>query len=298
MVTAAKMDIALPNGIRLAADAFGPAFGRPVILAHGGGQTRHAWQMCGQRLGLEGYHAFAVDLRGLGQSDWAPDGDYRVERFSEDILDVADRFAEPPVLVGASLGGIAGMIAQGRYAKAGRRGFAGLVLVDITPRMSVSGIDKILGFMASNLDSGFETLEDAADAIARYIPNRPRSRDLSGLAKNLRLKEDGRFYWHWDPRFITSTQRPQHENHFLQLEESARGLDVPTLLIRGGNSELVSTEDAEHFAGLVPHSEFVDVAGAGHMVAGDRNDKFTNAILSFMRRTFPQGASEADVSRR
>ena len=289
MLRHSQVVITLPNSIKLAADTFGPRSGRPVLLAHGGGQTRHAWQTCGATLGENGYYALAIDLRGHGESDWAFDGDYSMERFAEDLLDVGDQFQEAPVLVGASLGGIGGMIAQGEYAKSGRRGFAALVLVDITPRMSVDGVEKILGFMASNLDTGFATLEDAADAIARYIPNRPRPRDLSGLAKNLRLKENGRYYWHWDPRFITGTQRPQGGRDPVRLEKAARSLNLPTLLIRGRDSELVTAEDAEHFVSLVPHSEYVDVADAGHMVAGDRNDKFTNAVLNFMGRTFPHG---------
>ncbi len=289
MPPASQVAIALPSGINLVGDAFGPASGRSVLLAHGGGQTRHAWQSCCAALGERGYYALAIDLRGHGESDWATDGDYGLERFAEDLLDVADQLEEAPVLVGASLGGMGGMIAQGEYTKVGRRGFAGLVLVDITPRMSEDGVGKIRGFMASNVGTGFATMQDAANAIAQYIPNRPRPRDLSGLAKNLRLKEDGRYYWHWDPRFIAGMQTPRGDHDPARLEEAVRSLKVPTLLIRGRNSELVTAEDAEHFGRLVPHSEYVDVADAGHMVAGDRNDKFTTAVLDFMQRAFPLG---------
>lgn len=275
------------NGLTIVGDSFGPEHGRPVLLAHGGGQTRHAWQASGKKFGQSGYHALSLDLRGHGESDWAPDGDYSMERFAEDLLDVADSCAQPPVLVGASLGGIAGMIAQGHFVPAGRRGFAGLVLVDITPRMNVEGVAKIIGFMSSNADTGFATLEEAADAIAQYLPHRPRPKNLDGLAKNLRLKDDGRYYWHWDPRFVSGANRPQDARDPEMLERAARNIAVPTLLVRGNKSELVDAEAVKRFAEIVPHAEFVDVTGAGHMVAGDKNDAFTGAVLEFLTRIFP-----------
>ncbi|HAC58465.1 MAG TPA: alpha/beta hydrolase [Rhodobiaceae bacterium] len=288
---ASRISFTLPHNLKIAADAFGPENGRPVMLAHGGGQTRHAWQACGRTLGDSGYYAITIDMRGHGESDWSPDGDYRMERFAEDLLDIADGFSEPPVLVGASLGGISGMIAQGEYAQAGRRGFAALVLVDITPQMNMEGVQKILGFMSSNLEEGFASLEEAANAISRYMPNRPRPKDLSGLAKNLRLKEDGRYYWHWDPRFITGTQRPQGSREPERLEMAARSIQIPTLLVRGRNSDLVTVAAAQQFAEIVPHSEFVDVANAGHMVAGDKNDIFTSAVLDFLTRAAPAASA-------
>ncbi|MBO6636325.1 MAG: alpha/beta hydrolase [Parvibaculum sp.] len=288
---ASRISFTLPHNLKIAADAFGPENGRPVMLAHGGGQTRHAWQACGRTLGDSGYYAITIDMRGHGESDWSPDGDYRMERFAEDLLDIADGFSEPPVLVGASLGGISGMIAQGEYAQAGRRGFAALVLVDITPQMNMEGVQKILGFMSSNLEEGFASLEEAANAISRYMPNRPRPKDLSGLAKNLRLKEDGRYYWHWDPRFITGTQRPQGSREPERLEMAARSIQIPTLLVRGRNSDLVTVAAAQQFAEIVPHSEFVDVANAGHMVAGDKNDIFISAVLDFLTRAAPAASA-------
>ncbi|WP_201764712.1 alpha/beta fold hydrolase [Vreelandella titanicae] len=273
----------MPSGIVLKGDRFGSDGGHAVLLAHGGGQTRHAWRSCGAKLGRAGYHAVAIDLRGHGKSDWSPDGDYRVDRFAEDLLAVADTFDRPPVLVGASLGGSSGLLAQGEYALQDRRGFAGLVLVDIAPRIRQEGADKVLGFMAENVDTGFASLQDAADAVARYLPHRPRPKNLDGLAKNLRQKADGRYYWHWDPRFVASSQRSQGDGRTQRMEAAAQSLTVPALLIRGTNSELVDAAAVQRFAELVPHAEIVDIAGAGHMVAGDRNDRFNSTILEFLQ---------------
>ncbi len=67
------------------------------------------------------------------------------------------------------------------------------------------------------------------------------------------------------------------------MEDVARGLTIPVMLVRGGSSELVLEESARHFMELVPHAEFCDVTGAGHMVAGDRNDIFADAAVDFIQ---------------
>ncbi|WP_439815324.1 alpha/beta fold hydrolase [Zavarzinia sp. CC-PAN008] len=282
-----------PDGLNLAADAYGDATHPPVLLCHGGGQTRHAWGGTARTLAAAGWYAVTLDLRGHGDSDWDPEGDYRLDRYAHDALAVAAALPNAPVVVGASLGGMSSMLAQGDLLPEGRvldqplasdlrRGFAGLVLVDITPRIDPEGVQKILGFMASHVETGFETLEEAADAIAGYLPHRPRPRSLDGLAKNLRLRDDGRYRWHWDPRFVNGDQRPGGSRMPDRLTEAARRLDLPTMLVRGKSSELVSEAHAREFLELVPHAHYVDVSGAGHMVAGDRNDAFTDAVLGFL----------------
>lgn len=272
------------DGVRLMADAFGAPAGKPVVFAHGGGQTRHAWRNTCVRLASLGYRAVAPDLRGHGASDWTPSGDYRLERFAEDLLLIADSFASAPAIVGASLGGMAALIAQGELASCGRRGFAAMVLVDIAPRVRADGVERIVGFMSSNMSSGFASPEEAADAIARYLPHRRRPTDLSGLRKNLRLRGDGRFYWHWDPRFLSGDNRREESRGSERLEKAAGNLRIPTLLIRGEQSELVDADSVRSFAAHVPQAEFADVVGAGHMVAGDENDLFSDTVAEFLLR--------------
>jgi pimeloyl-ACP methyl ester carboxylesterase len=158
-----------------------------------------------------------------------------------------------------------------------------IVLVDIAPKVERSGSDKIIAFMSARPD-GFATLEEAADVIAEYLPHRPRPTDLSGLQKNLRLQADGRYRWHWDPAWIVDVESRRAVNHEDDLDRYARVLNIPTLLVRGRQSDLLSEEGARHFLDLVPHAEYVDVAGAGHMVAGDRNDAFTSGVVEFLQR--------------
>jgi len=271
-------------GNRLAADVFGDA-GRPVLLLHGGGQTRHAWRRTAVEIARAGMTAYAVDQRGHGDSEWVADGAYRFKDFADDVTAVAAeltrRHGEPPVAIGASLGGIASLLAAG---EAKDPIFAALVLVDITPRVDLAGVAKVQGFMRAHAREGFVSVEEAADAVAAYLPHRPRPRSTEGLKKNLRLHPDGRWRWHWDPRFLDGRRpvggdRPEVE---AQLLGAARELKIPAMLVRGGSSELVQEEHAKEFLALVPHARFADVSGARHMVAGDKNDQFSVAILAFL----------------
>ena len=209
------------------------------------------------------------------------DGEYRIDRFAEDVRGICRSFAKPPAVVGASLGGIASLIAQGECAEAV---LSALVLVDITPRVERAGVERIINFMAARAETGFATLEECADYVASYLPHRKRPKDLSGLMKNLRLRDDGRYYWHWDPRFVTNAERRMEDRDPARMIAAAGRLQCPTLLVRGGSSDLVSEEVAREFLDLVPQAEFADVAGAGHMVAGDKNDAFTDAVLPFLSK--------------
>jgi pimeloyl-ACP methyl ester carboxylesterase len=275
------------DGLTLAADAYGPADGPPVVLLHGGGQTRHAWDGTARLLGDKGWRATTVDLRGHGDSDWAgPGSDYSLDAFAADVRAVAAAQPQPPVLIGASLGGLSSLAAIAE-APAGVTVAAGLVLVDVAPRLEEEGIARIAEFMLGNL-GGFASLEEVADAVAAYNPHRPGPTDLSGLRKNVRRREDGRWYWHWDPRFLLGgTDEPRSLRNEDRLDAAARAVTVPTLLVRGRQSDVLSEEGARHLVSLVPHARYVDVGGAGHMVAGDRNDAFNDAVVEFLRRELP-----------
>lgn len=285
------------HGNKLAADVFG-AGGSPVLLLHGGGQTRHAWDKTAEALAQQGWTAYAVDQRGHGESDWISDGSYAFTDFAADATAVADtislRHGKRPVAIGASLGGIASLLAEG--TRQGSNGpFAALVLVDITPRVDLDGVNKVQGFMRAHAQEGFATIEEAADAVASYLPHRPRPRSNEGLRKNLRLRPDGRWRWHWDPRFLDGPRpvgggRDEIED---ALVAAARRVSIPTLLVRGASSELVGEAHAKQFIELVPHARYVDVAGARHMVAGDRNDHFSAAIMAFLAE-LPQSSQVAD----
>lgn len=269
------------QGVRLAGDAWGDPAGPLVVLQHGGGQTRHAWKRTGEVLGDAGFHAIAFDARGHGDSDWAADGAYGQDVMVQDLQCVLAALGTTrAVLVGASMGGGTSLVAAGEHVVDA----TALVLVDIAPRIEPEGVKNIQAFMFRNPD-GFVSLEEVADAIASYQPHRERPTHLQGLAKNVRVGADGRYRWHWDPRFLEGHR--DLELRQARLEACARALKVPSLLVRGGMSDILTDEGVQQFLDLAPNSEYVNIASAGHMVAGDRNDTFGKAVVEFLTRVVP-----------
>jgi pimeloyl-ACP methyl ester carboxylesterase len=271
----------LASGITLAGDSWGDENGPLVMLQHGGGQTRHAWKNAGEALGAAGYHAVAFDARGHGDSDWAADGVYNQDAMVEDLRLLTLVLGKPrPVLVGASMGGGTSLVAIGED----RIDATALVLVDIAPKIEPEGVKKIGDFMRHRPD-GYDSLEQVAAAIGAYQPHRKPPKDLAGLAKNLRLDDNGKYRWHWDPRFLVGPR--DLEKRGARLEHCAQALKLPVLLVRGGLSDVLSEAGAQAFIESCRHTEYVNITGAGHMVAGDRNDVFGSAVVDFLARTVP-----------
>jgi pimeloyl-ACP methyl ester carboxylesterase len=249
-----------------------------VLMLHGGGQNRFSWKNTGQIFADSGYHVIALDTRGHGDSDRAPGADYAIETLTGDVLSVLDAIGRPVVLIGASMGGLTGILVA---AAAGPAKVGKLVLVDVVPRYEKDGSARIRDFMFSHV-GGFASLEEAADAVAAYLPHRRRPRNPDGLKKNLRLR-DGRWHWHWDPAFLTKpADNPALRTE--KIEAAATGLEIPILLIRGKFSDVVSAEGVRDFRHKVPDAEFVELSDAGHTAAGDDNDAFSAVVVEFVAR--------------
>ncbi len=267
------------SDITIVADHW-PGDGPAIVMAHGGGQTRHSWGRTAGVLAAAGHRLLSIDLRGHGNSSWSTSGDYLINSFRDDAMSVIDWLDEPVAWVGASLGGSTGLAA----VDAAPQRFWALVLVDITPAPAQAGIDRIMTFMVETAATGFADLDEAADAVAAYQPHRTRPKNSSGLAKNLQQGEDGRWRWHWDPAFVTSDRSmTAQKTKNLTRTEAARRLRLPTMLVRGQLSDLVTEAEARAFLELVPHAVYVDVKDASHMIAGDENDAFTSAVVEFFR---------------
>lgn len=267
--------------IGLAADEWvtAAADDRPtIVLLHGGGQNRHSWKKTGQVLADDGFHVIALDTRGHGDSDRSPNADYSLEALTADVLGVIAHIGRPVALIGASMGGLTSILVA---EAAGPGTVTKLVLVDVVPRFEKSGSARIRDFMFNHVH-GFDSLEDAADAVAEYLPHRARPHSVEGLKKNLRERH-GRWYWHWDPNLLT---KPDDDPTLRveKLEEAAIRLRIPILLIRGKLSDVVSIEGVNDFLEKVPGTEFVELTDAGHTAAGDDNDAFTDAVVAFIAR--------------
>ena len=272
-------------GFFIAGEAWGNPSAPPVLLLHGGGQTHHSWGDTARWLAERGYYAVAYDARGHGDSSWSPTADYLAEALVADLKSVIAQVGGKPALIGASMGGITALLAEGEAAQSLA---SAIVLVDIAPKAEQKGIERIFAFMSANLDSGFASLEEAARAVAAYLPHRPQSADNSRLEKNLRLR-DGRWFWHWDPNMLRlwkNTTPDQQIKHEQRLFRAAQNLQVPTLIVRGGISDVVSERVMAEFLDTVPHVRSTTVAGAGHMVAGDSNHSFTKAVIEFLTEVY------------
>jgi pimeloyl-ACP methyl ester carboxylesterase len=268
------------DGLTLIADEWNRATstGPSVLFLHGGGQNRYSWKSTCQVLADEGLHVVALDSRGHGDSDRAPDADYSVDALCTDTHAVLDQIGRPTILIGASMGG---MTAMPVAHEAGPEKVTKLVLVDVVPRYEKDGSARIRDFMASGLN-GFESLEEAAQAVASYLPYRTKPRSPEGLKKNLRLR-DGRWFWHWDPAFLTVPADDKFVR-VAKLEQAVMALTIPILLIRGRLSDVVSEEGVKDFLEKVPNAEFVELSGAGHTAAGDDNDAFSDVVVEFALR--------------
>ena len=275
------MKFKVDSGLELVASEWGVANDPLVILMHGGGQTRHAWGSTGEILSKSGFYVLSLDLRGHGDSQWHPDGDYLIESYKGDLVSILNQVGKPASLVGASLGGMVSLSLASDLNK--KDLVSALVMVDIGLYPNEKGSNEIVSFMQSGI-KGFANLNEASDAVSAYLPHRKRPRDNRGLEKNLRLKEDGRYYWHWDPRFLDERDSDNIENQKEKNIRLAKNISIPTLLIRGALSNVVTQKEVDDFLTIIPHSEFQEIEKAAHMVAGDRNDIFANSAIKFLKK--------------
>lgn len=267
---------------RLCADSWGDPSAPPVVLLHGGGQTRHSWRRTARHLASAGFYAVAFDSRGHGDSEWVGDAEYGEAALAQDLACVVHamgaRGGGRPVLIGASMGGITGLVAVGNQVVDA----AALILADVAHVTAADGFERVRAFMTRH-EHGFESLEEAAEAISTYRGGKRPDGNHRGLAKNLRRGSDDRLYWHWDPRFLDG-RREDLAARSQRLAQCARRVAVPTLLVRGARSDVVTNEAVREFLALCPHATHVDVADAGHMLTGDDNDVFGQMALGFIRQ--------------
>ncbi|MDO1527670.1 alpha/beta hydrolase [Fulvimonas sp. R45] len=269
------------------------AHGAPgVLFAHGFGQTRGAWGGAAAVLAAQGCRCVGFDARGHGGSDYLPGGAYHMQQFVDDLLGLARAQPAPPVLVGASMGGLLGLVAAGEARPAP---FRALVLVDITPRWETRGVERILAFMQAHPD-GFADYAEAAARIAAYLPHRAGRKSGEQLRPLLREGADGRLRWHWDPALLAGDLVQESERYQPRLLAAAAQVEVPVLLLSGERSDVVSRATIDEFLALVPQARHVAVAGATHIVAGDANDAFTREIARFTQSLDGADALDARIA--
>ena len=265
--------------LNLAVETRNPGGSPCLLFAHGFGQTRGAWNGAASTLASAGCRCVTFDARGHGESDRAPHGDYRMDQFADDMLRLAGAQPQPPILVGASMGGLLGMVLAGEVRPSP---FRALVLVDITPRWETAGVERILGFMQAHPD-GFADYAEAAEQIAAYLPQRRERKSEQQLRPLLREGSDGRLRWHWDPALLAGGIVDESERYQPRLLAAAAKIEIPVLLLSGARSDVVSRSTVDEFLRLVPQAQHVELAQATHMLAGDANDAFTREVIHYVQ---------------
>ena len=265
------------DGLGLAVESFGPADGAPLLFAHGFGQSRLAWVRAAEQLAATGYCCLTMDGRGHGDSDWHGEHRYELDQFVADAAQIASSQARKPIWIGASMGGLIGLLAE---AESSDGLFEALVLVDVTPRWEEAGVGRMLDFMRAHPE-GFASVADASAAVAEYLPHRTQRADDGRLRKMLVPMANGRLRWHWDPRLLEQVA-DNGSRYFARLEAAARRLTLPVLLISGGRSDIVSDQTIAEFQRLVPHAGHERIERATHMVVGDANDVFVETISRYV----------------
>lgn len=251
----------------------------PVLCLHGGGQTAYMFEELGAAL-VERYHVLAPDLPSHGDSD-------TVDEFGP----AAIAATKPPLLrefglervhlVGASLGGMAGLVLAAEHPDL----VATVSLIDVGHQLEKEGVRKIVDFMAAH--ESFASLEEAAAAISEYLPQRREVRPES-LTRNLRRRDDGRWVWkHAYGRRIREGAPQDHPAENLQplletVRVAAQRVTCPVLVLRGARSDVLSDEGATAVVDLIPDARLEIVERAGHLAAGDNPHSTVNLIRAFL----------------
>ena len=205
---------------------------RPILFLHGGALTAHTWDLCCLALRDE-FHCVALDQRGHGDTDWAPDADYSIGAQREDIRGFADRLGfDRFVLVGQSMGAINGLA----FAVTHPERLSALVMIDAGPEVRRRGSSRIREFV--NGGAKPETLEEIIERALAFNPRRDRQILRRSLMHNLRRQPDGSWSWKYDRRRF---QRLDHDTHLAErrrLADDLANVTCPALVVRGAESDV------------------------------------------------------------
>ncbi len=251
----------------------------PLLLLHGGNQSGHSWDLVSLHLAGR-YRVLALDQRGHGDSEWARDASYGIGEMAEDaIAFIAQQGLERPIVMGHSMGGRVTMEVLKR-----RPGIArAAVFVDVGPEISGEGTRAIRDFIQRNIE--FDDLEAFIERVAEYDPYRTREHISRTVRYNLIQRSDG--------KYITKSDRILHDPGFRRARDNdgvplsigldvVRGFDLPALVIRGGDSSVLTEQGADDFAAAMPQGQLRTVPDCGHNVHSQNTPGFLDAVSPFL----------------
>ncbi|MDF3114450.1 alpha/beta hydrolase [Burkholderia semiarida] len=269
------------DGLRLHYVSWGRDDAPAVVMLHGLRSYAHTWASVADAL-VDRYRVVALDQRGRGLSDWDPRGDYYAAAYVRDLdalvraLDLR-RF----VLAGHSMGGANAFV----YAAARPERLAGLVIEDMGPGASAGspGSERIKRELRDTPDA-FASWDDARAFWRRQRPNVAESALDSRLAHSLKADARGRIVWRHDAQGIAAARLAATPAQLVHLWPLILNLHVPTLLLRGGDSDFLSADVAAEMAAANAEIERIDIPGATHYVHDDRPDAFNHALRTWLDR--------------
>jgi pimeloyl-ACP methyl ester carboxylesterase len=262
------------DGVRLAASAWGDPRAHPVLFFHGHGQTRRIWSIAAQVVAKGGYRALSIDLRGHGDSDWAPDRNYAIEAYGRDIVRVIDQLDRRVSMVGVSRGGWVAHLAAAWRPDNTRL----LVLCDMAPNISIEAPRAYRRFFDLSR-RGYRTLAEAAEDLRAHLGYAVAN--PAQIRGGLR-ERDGLLHWHWDP----ASGAPEHfevEPTRTRLVAEVRDLRCPVVLLRSGQNSMVTDEKLREFKALTPQLIVEEAPGLRHILTLRDNPWIGRRVIDHLR---------------
>ena len=261
-------------GVSLHCLDYGGTGAPPILFIHGGAAHAHWWDFVGQRL-TDSYAAFSLDLRGHGDSDRAPDGDYSVEAHVADLGAFLRGWGwGKPVLVPHSGGCFAAL----PYAASHPETVAGMVIVEPRIHWPPELLERATQ-RNSRPHRRFATLEEACASYRFIFPTFGATPEqLAHVARHsFRQEPDG--------AWVNKTERESMSGilHVSVMEYAAR-LSVPTLVLRGEHSVHLNSEDAGKLTALAKAGPAVTISNAQHNVMLDNANEVAQALRNFLQR--------------
>jgi pimeloyl-ACP methyl ester carboxylesterase len=249
---------------------------QPALLClHGITQTAHSWDEVAAEL-LNEYRMLCLDQRGHGDSDWAPDGDYARQTQAADIDAITDALGVSRfLLAGMSMGGINSITFTARHPDK----VLALIIVDVSPEVQARGVQNIRSFIQASDE--LDTFEEFVERAHQFNPRRSLENLCSRLSHNLKQLPNGKWTWKYD-KALRSPGRGFQASTLLNLWDDVHAIRCPTLIIKGGESDILSGESAEKLQAAIPNSRLAVVPGAGHSVMGDNPSGFVAAVREFL----------------
>jgi pimeloyl-ACP methyl ester carboxylesterase len=271
-----ERDIAV-GGLSLHYQEWGNPANPTILMVHGFGVSGHMFDEFADRA-QDRYHLIAIDQRGHGDSDWSPEGDYSRDAFVEDLEGFRKSLGlEEFILMGHSMGGLNAVTYVNRYPSRVKA----LVLVDVGPEAAKEGVDNIVRFTRGPDELEFDEFVEMAH---RFNPRRSIENIRERMRHRLRQTDTGKWTWKFDKRFRESngTLRVGSDLSNDEMWRLFRGIRVPTLLVRGSESDVLTQETAERVVSEMDRARLALVPGAGHSVPGDNPEDFTQDVLAFL----------------